>query len=457
MLLDQAKDELRFSSSNSGVMSEEGRFARARLPLLLALASAFLLGATALEGVVRYYASVYGVPWAAYLPKVLAWVAIGYYSITRGLKALDSSVRFSFVVLIVLASIWGYLTSLNMQQVAFAAFAFTGFFLGAICGAYTSALTPRIWRSITIIFIVSVIGVYIDKYVRFPWTGYEFEIAGEARSAGRLTSMFGQERAAGFGREWMSVAPMIAFSSLVCIAGIKSRVFRVTVWALALYAIFITTAKMMLAAYAAVGILLMVPSRFFKLFWRLGLSAVAMLGVVLPFSAIFLGFTGGEQLIRVSRFLHSLQDRMEYTWPTLYTLLTAKGNLLLGTGLGGSGTAWRYYVTDVPAADNVWLSTFAVFGGLGLVVLLWALIQLLFRMPVRSEYERLVATVGFLVFCAGITDALYESVYGGFALSFFVSAGVAILARNEMLPLPARVLNLESSSTPSSRFKNLLT
>jgi hypothetical protein len=88
-----------------------------------------------------------------------------------------------------------------------------------------------------------------------------------------------------------------------------------------------------------------------------------MMGLALPTATLLFTFNSEFSNPTLANATFSFYDRLNYMWPEAWELLRQHGNLLLGRGIGGIGTAQTYFEESLfNAGDNIFMYWFVVFG-----------------------------------------------------------------------------------------------
>jgi len=88
-------------------------------------------------------------------------------------------------------------------------------------------------------------------------------------------------------------------------------------------------------------------------------------------------------------------------WPEAWKLLYENGNMFMGRGLGGIGTAQTYFESDMfNAADNLFLYWFIVFG--------WAVLPVVIILMLRTiSIKPLEDQIQFTIYCLLLSVIVY--------------------------------------------------
>ncbi|MBD3401804.1 hypothetical protein GF420_02830 [candidate division GN15 bacterium] len=405
---------------------------------------AIWIALVATEGMLRYLFVSSGLPFLIYakdaiLLAIIAWY--GLYVATRW--RIDTTLSLSGAVLVygVLLAVWH---GFSPAQVGFGLKIFLTFVAG-----YTVAMSPSIdgtalRRAFRIFVPLVALGLVLEMLTTVPWAGFAYEAFGQTVEGSRLWGMSGLPRLAGFGRASFSTANMLLCLAALYLADRVTRAdrdrravrfFDALLLALCFSGIVVTTAKTALLALLALGLLmvLLTLQRHARgnltLIWRgisqCCLTVFAFLVVVPPVLAVASPATVTGLLrtnnIIINILASSYVARMERMWPEAAGLLTLDHNLLTGRGVGGIGTAQRYFETaQYNAADNLFVYLVVTFGvviaAAAIGFLLWKGLRLRAAHP-GSAYLLVVVLIGLV---CGATTNVVESA------GLLMTAGVAM-------------------------------
>jgi hypothetical protein len=274
-----------------------------------------------------------------------------------------------------------------------------------------------------LIWLISVIGVVLDKYVyTFPWMGMATHIGGIAVDVSRgwdIDSGF-EKRAAGFSRGSIAAAMLLPTIALIIAPRMRNWLLRAVMLVVTVGVVLLTTQKGSLVAIAAVSVILLAPgwSRYRLLaFACLGF---ALLDVALPLvtNGLLVPDTGG-----VFSF-SSFGMRIALTWPEAWHWILHNEVFPFGVGLGGIGGAQRFYAPNsFNPSDNFFVFLYANFGLMSLVYLGWAACQGL-RVPADAR-PAAIGPLSLLAFNLGYGAAL--SMLEDQVSALFIGAAVGML------------------------------
>ena len=380
-----------------------------------------------LNGVLRYYFDMVRIGLLIYFPKILMFI-LGFififYFIFRG----NFKKNLKILLLIFLLIWYSFYSLLNVPMLSFL---FGIYMIGPLLFGIGFAKMTTNYSDLTkifgMVFIISVLGVWIDFFYEVPWEGYYQKIGDFEIEASRSWSIFDIERPAGFARLSAAAAIIIGISSIFYIMSFKKSLLKFILFLLSFATIIITTSKSTAAAYVLVAPL-MFNKKIRKYYAPLSILCSLLLGVSLPLSSITYGI---ELPINDSILLTSFQDRLINTWPNVYDILNRliRDNFLLylfGVGIGGFGSASRYFfATEMAVADNAWLYIYALSGFIGVFFMVYIALKSFKLIMLRNEHLVSLGIVLNLIFWIGISTDIYESLIPLFLLGYAYSLSVA--------------------------------
>lgn len=316
------------------------------------------------DGVVRYEASVNGMPGLVYARDAVMVLAAGACLFVHRVRP---RVVFYFLVLM-FGAVMGLAHQIAPVQVAFGMKVFLPFFAGLAVAGLPGPLFPKpSW--LIVLLLATFGGVALQPYVDFPWVGYQYDVGSYSVEGNRMW-WAGEDivRLSGFCRASTTAAPLCFFLGLMILRTERRRTLALACWFLALGGIVLTTSKGACVAWSGITALLLIRrllqfnSGLANLVTRAGAGLVAAIGIVLPLAQFQL--MSGLQYVGLGWFtFHSLGDRLEECWPAALQLATQGGNFITGRGLGGIGAAMVNFEPEIyNAADNLFLLLFAQFG-----------------------------------------------------------------------------------------------
>ena len=373
------------------------------------------------EGPLRYFLNNIGLPYILYLRDFIPFIFI-IYSIL--FKRNSAFILFTAWYLSVFFFI-GLLYSGNIYQAGFGIKLFVPFFLGLIIHNDFINNVNRMKSTILFLLLISIAGVYLNTFIKFPWEGLQYYIGGiniEGTRAWITAGEFALKRIAGFSRSSSDAAFQILLLSLFIISYFKKTSIKIIIWSLAGAAIAITTSKGVAFAY-----ILITFYHFMRVFARqktkmliLVPSLAAMVG--LPLYAVtqvssirlpsnpYLYFT-----------FHSLLDRMVRAWPESFALIAKHGSVIFGRGIGGIGAAQKFFETSryLPS-DNLFIYLYGIFGLSAIVILLYTIVKSRNLNIISNSSDKFAFMILLYVVAHGFTAAIIEPGFVSFFAGFMM-------------------------------------
>jgi hypothetical protein len=315
--------------------------------LLIYLASAVF------QGALRYYAALYGMPAVVYFPKaVIGLLLIPAY----GRFLLEERRPFAGVAVIALfwlGMVWGVRSIHDAAQVMF------GFWvlLPVLFGMATWRSLERSWEHVTPwvlgLWIVVVMGVFLNSVHDWPWVGMEYELGGARLEAARQWYTFGLPRLPGFSAASFEAATQALLLGIALWVNLRGF-WRGFVWIVSGLAILMTTSKTPFVVF----LLLTILWQWRKMTVPRGVLLISgALGMLLPLGALLRWFRWMEDFSSSWAILtSSFVMRAVETWPMWIQEPISRGSWLLGAGLGGIGAPTERFAGNLPnAADNIFV------------------------------------------------------------------------------------------------------
>ncbi|HEY5311943.1 MAG TPA: hypothetical protein VIK18_05465 [Pirellulales bacterium] len=386
------------------------------------------------DGVVRYGASLGGMPWLVYLRDgVMLMAALACLAV----HPLRPRVLIYCIVLLA-GAVTGLAYLETPLQVAVGLKVFLPFFAGLAIAGLPGPLFPRP-RWLVALLLVTFLGVYLQSFIDYPWVGYQYDVGDFSVEGNRMwwaTDEF--VRLSGFCRASTSAAPLFFLLGLMNLQTERRRTLALGCWLLALGGIVLTTSKGLCVAWLGISALLVVRRllRFdpglANLITRAGVCLVAGIGIVLPLAQFQL--MNGLERVSLGWFtFYSMGDRLEEYWPAALQLATQGGNVITGRGVGGIGAAMINFEPEIyNAADSLFLSLYVQFGIIAVAFLFVLALQgskLLAdaRNPDRQAMGLFL--IGMLVYgmVAAVMECSSASLIMGYAAGLVATAARPIL------------------------------
>ena len=351
------------------------------------------------------------VPMLIYLRDLAAVVLVGFaiFSWLTGERRLFPVMIALYILLLHL--LCGVLLLPGVIQPLLGLKVFFTFLFGMTATLALAERSQTLLRLSLLAFLATAGGVFLNKFVQYPWAGEAYESAIATVQVSREWSSGGVARLAGFARASFDAATILLILTVPILASRWSVWWRGLLWTLAGATIWLTTSKGALLALLALA-----AWRVFETFrsakqwvlaWTLFFAACSL---AMPIAAVQFGF--GVRRGSVAGWLSSFMDRVDYMWPDAISGWLDHGSLFIGRGLGGIGFPqlsvewWRYN-----AADNLMIYLLVSFGLLALVYVgafLRGLAKTFTSDPTHEFFDRCVRGWAVVLFSYGCTTNMIE-------------------------------------------------
>ena len=421
-------------------------------PALLAVNKSTLMVWTAISlllvetfsGALRYYFDMAGVSAVLYVPKILCAV----FFLLELLTLKTHRLLWLLLLGLVLSSAWCMLQGAVLQNPLFSLIVYVPLLFAIVCGEHLEQRRKELSWAIGFCLAATILGVYLDSLFSVPWKGYSYNIGDQQLSANVSWGADGVDRAAGFARMSTSAAMLTALFTLYLCAFMRSRLLILVLAGVAFSTILITTNKS--TALAFLVTLAVMPLFRYRLPSRLVLSAMVLMGLVLPMLSLWaeldpnLASSGNEGA------LSSLYDRMINTWPSLGEEVIRRGWAWTGGGFGMVGSAIGMFPVDnvkyPSVADSVAMYLWASFGIVGAALYAMLVPMLITLRDKNSWMSRAMLGVTLCIVVVGwTTDVLEVPVCDLFL-------GLAISHALRRKPVPAHWLIMERRRTDRDNY-----
>lgn len=367
--------------------------------ILFSLLAFFLV--SAFSGPTRMGLSMVGLSALTYLPNAFMLLMIGVQIILepyeKGYRELNL-----IAILLALFTIVISLAFLPLKQTAMGIYVLIPFLFGIVCGPIIINHVHRISKVAAYLWAAVVTGIILNSILTYPWEGFGYSLGSlEVEGSRQWYATGGTKRLAGFGRSSFDAATQAQILGLLAVLAFRRLSVKLIIWCLTAYAIFLTTSKGILGVF-----IVLTPIIFFKkllpesLLRGLPLT-LGLIGISFPLSTLFFTFDSQFTNPTLANITYSYYDRLNYMWPEAWRLLSEHGNMFIGRGIGGIGTAQTYFEPSLfNAADNVFLYWFVVFGWSALPIMALILLRSLRIKPQQSDEN-------FIIFCLLISVLVY--------------------------------------------------
>jgi ABC-type antimicrobial peptide transport system permease subunit len=200
---------------------------------------------------------------------------------------------------------------------------------------------PRTFRFLMLIWLITLVGACLDKFVlTFPWTGIKTivgDLSVDVSKDWEIQDSIAR-RVAGFTRSSICVAVFLPPLTIVLMSRVRHWLARFILGALAFGVVLLSTQKGAIVAFAPVLGILCLPTAM-----RLALLRVACLGfmamaIALPVLTYGVHMGHGTGVFSTE----SIYLRIAYTWPQAWDWINRHQMLVFGVGLGGIGGPQRF-------------------------------------------------------------------------------------------------------------------
>jgi hypothetical protein len=294
---------------------------------------------------------------------------------------------------------------------------------GILAAGLLIAPGPKTFKVLMAIWLVTLVGVLLDKFVvTFPWTGIKTivgDLSVDVSKDWEIQDTLSR-RVAGFTRSSICVAVFLPPLTIVLMSNMRQWIWRFLLAVTAFGAVLLTTQKGAIIAFAPIAGILCLPSSM-----RLGLlrtACLAFMALAVAFPVITYGLHMDHGMGVFST--ESIYLRIAYTWPQAWDWIGRHQMLIFGVGLGGIGGPQRFYAPDnFNPADNLFILMYAYFGVFALLYLL-AVVLLVLR-PITGSKERSVTALAVLGFGFGYGAVL--SMLEDQSAPLFIGAALGVL------------------------------
>ncbi|MFO1064484.1 MAG: hypothetical protein U0892_11530 [Pirellulales bacterium] len=279
------------------------------------------------------------------------------------------------------------------------------------------------------VFLLITMSCVVDAATgALPWSGSTQEIMGQEVETSREWSADSVRRVAGTARSSFDAASMLAISALAMGFLVRSKTLRVIGKGIAMVAIYLTTSKAALVAFAASALTNGFafesenPNRLQRFLKGSLLLATVTAMIILPLSSL-------SELDSVFRDLRlaegfsgaSFAERLEIVWPqAIRDVLDSTA--VLGFGIGGVGAPLSTYAPElfVPT-DNLFVYLMNLVGALSLPALFFITVGCWNLLKRKRSADQCLLALALFTLNYGITASVLECSW----LSFFLCFGCA--------------------------------
>ena len=343
---------------------------------------------TVLAGPMRMYLSMAGLSALIYVPNLLLLMAIGWQILAEPRERGFSALHLVALVIPCYALVIG-LQFLSPVQAAMGFYVLLPFWFGIACGSVVLEHWGKVSRIVPLLWLVVVVGVMANRVVEYPWEGFGYNVGNlDIEGSRQWWANGGVKRIAGFARASFDAAVHVQFAGILLALQTRSSLLRLLIWAITIAAIVPTNSKGVLLVVVVLTPIVLLRDSLPQTPLRALPALFGSIGLALPLSTLLFTFNSPLKDPTLANATYSFYDRLNYMWPEAWALLSEHGNLLLGRGIGGIGTAQTYFESSLfNAGDNVFMYWFVVFGWVALPGFALLLLRSLRVRPFRNGAE----------------------------------------------------------------------
>jgi len=209
------------------------------------------------------------------------------------------------------------------------------------------------------VFVVTALGVVLNRFVPFPWIGLSYDTSFGTTEASKQWWAAGVLRLPGFARASFSAAMFMLVSLPALLARNKGPLRKTLLVAVAGGVFMLTTTKGAFTGVAMMSFDMALCAVGLQSVANVGVCALASFCLLLPLVAVQVGASSAN----VPGWALSFVERIRDMWPRAFALVDEPGQVLWGRGLGGIGVGQNFgewYKSD--AADNLMVYVLVTFG-----------------------------------------------------------------------------------------------
>jgi hypothetical protein len=385
-------------------------------PLAIAVLAA-VLWTDMLTGPLRFYGAKFGMELILYLPKALCLL----FFIPKFASRTLNRQSWLIVLLLVVYGMIGVFNGVGVVSVLFSVYLISPFLFGTVGIHNFAEREDAFVKVITVIFVVTAIGIFAQLVVDFPWKGFMYSIGDKEIEGSREWTTNGIDRIAGFARASSSAAFYMMCSGMFLAAYTKKRYRKVLISLVMLVGVAITTNKAAVGG-ALLGIVSLAVSRRPRAV-RGCVYGIATLVAYLPTSTLFQTYKLDLSDKLSMLMLASFDDRLVNTWPNFLSAVFDAGNPVTGVGFGGVGSGVRYFASGAQTlgvADNFALYLYGAFGVLAFLIYFYFAKR---TMTLFASSDPLAAALGPVMvslLAASLTTDVIEAQMSAFMLGVAV-------------------------------------
>lgn len=400
----------------------------AGLERVLLLAFVVFMVAQVLEAPLRYWFSGLGAPGLIYLRDfgmLVALLAVAVWQLWR------RSLQGAFVLFAVLLLFHGTVSFLMCDSKLAVLLSMKTLLSPMFAAIFLPVLMKNrrdVGWLLALLALVTAAGIVVDfAGWNLPWKGMSESIGDYRVLINKKWSYLGDDRVAGFARDSVGAAMLMAFFGTYALLFARSRLLRAAVAVGALVLIYLTTSKGCVVAFALVILACVTPTPRTQVTNKLLLcgvfAAMLLLPVILPHYA----------MPSSPAFLRSFFDRAMRVWPDTWHNIGAH-SWLFGSGMGNVGVGQQYLrYEEVDTGDNLFVLAYGYFGVFSLVYLTLPFLAAVGRRTPVDALGRYALVTLIYVFTYGMVVNIIE----GPVAAFMMGSAFQALALRRNTPAPA--------------------
>lgn len=372
-----------------------------------------------IEGPLRYILYSYDVVYLIYLRDGLLFSII----MVSVLKSLVLNRSYNIILylffILLFHTFIAYFYVRNILAICFGLKVFFPLLLGIL--VYNQFFEPinRTKKILSILFIIAVLGVLINHFYEYPWTGLTYQVGGyQVEGVLKWHEFGGIPRIAGFSRASYEAAIQIILLGIFLVTHIKTNLFKLFIWIITGMAILLTLTKAIIITYFIITLFFIITyivPNYFKIYQKILIIFIGM-AILLPCLGNYIDTK--EILMKFTILSYSLIERIKHTWPLAFELIQEKGSLVLGRGPGGIGMGQRLFEERLfNPADNIFLYAYGYFGVLSIFYFLYIYYKI---QNIDVKKERYFYLICLSTFCYGIVQNIFESAMFSFFIGLFL-------------------------------------
>jgi hypothetical protein len=404
-------------SKYPAVMPSVGSASKLTLSQRLQLSLLFIfLFSEVMTGPLRYLLSMANLSALVYVPKILLAATVLGVTLYRIYVGRISTAFAVTLLIFALSSLVGWIYTGNLMQPAFGIYALIPLLYAVMAEPALRKAGTRILPYVVVLWCLAALGVAIDYYTDVPWAGLEYKFGDVSVEGSREWTTFGFERVAGFARASFEAADQLLLLSIVIVFLSERKLLKPIVWIATGILIYWTTTKKTSGTWIILTLVLpWMTARFTpaviirQAAWVIPTLA-ALIGIALPVSTLFITYQLGLNDFVSQVLFASFDERLTYVWPASLDLALTHGSPIFGRGIGGIGTAQKYFEESLQMpGDNFFVYVYVIFGVFSLPLILFYTKRVATGFLKKHDYAALMWTLSISVLFNGWATNVLES------------------------------------------------